>query len=283
MVEPNIFNYQSYRTWLRAWFDHRAGRTVRGFARAVGCSPALVSRVRSADPKQHLPLQPAMVEAFLGRLELDAEQAEFFRKLVRWEDHAEGALEERLGQEIATIRAYHHARLLEQEHYRLHAAWYHPALFELTRCVGFQDNVRWLARTLRPRITQALAGRAIDALIAAGLLRYELDGRLAPTHQVVASTPDAQISPEEKREALLELYDARLKLASKALHELGPHERHFTGSTMAIPEARLPELRQRLMDMQRSILSELASDPTPPDRVYQLNIELFPLSERTHP
>jgi uncharacterized protein (TIGR02147 family) len=77
-------------------------------------------------------------------------------------------------------------------------------------------------------------------------------------------------------------HHAMLDLAKRALDDLPREERDISSLTLCVAEASLPRLKQRIRDFRRELL-QLAEDDPAPERVVQLNFQMFPLSRRARP
>ena len=70
-----------------------------------------------------------------------------------------------------------------------------------------------------------------------------------------------------------------LDLAKRALDHLPREERDISSLTLCVAEAALPLLKQRIREFRQELL-QLAAQEASPERVVQLNFQMFPLSRR---
>jgi uncharacterized protein (TIGR02147 family) len=66
-------------------------------------------------------------------------------------------------------------------------------------------------------------------------------------------------------------------LAFDALKNKSQSEREMNGATLAIPKEKLPELKEKIRAFRKEI-NQLTSSYEGSEEVYQLNIQLFPLT-----
>jgi hypothetical protein len=71
-------------------------------------------------------------------------------------------------------------------------------------------------------------------------------------------------------------HDGMLERAREAIGAFEQDERHILGVTTAIPESLVPEIKEQLNQIQRTLLS--ACEVLPKERVYQISIAFFPLT-----
>ena len=69
-----------------------------------------------------------------------------------------------------------------------------------------------------------------------------------------------------------------LERATEAIDAFAQEARQFGGLTVAIPVSLVPRLKQELAAFQERFLHLCDTAEGPPEQVYQLNVQLFPLS-----
>ena len=71
--------------------------------------------------------------------------------------------------------------------------------------------------------------------------------------------------------------------ASEAINGFHSSERQFGALTVAIPHRLVGRLKQEVAAFQERVLNLCDAADEPPDRIYQLNVQLFPLSDSREP
>jgi uncharacterized protein (TIGR02147 family) len=69
-----------------------------------------------------------------------------------------------------------------------------------------------------------------------------------------------------------------MQLAVQSLNRHPPEERNISTVTVTIAEKKLDQINQIIAQFRESLL-KVARDETEPDKVYQLNIQFFPLTK----
>lgn len=274
MSGPDLYTYLDYRRYLRDWFDAKKAANPRyshrAFARRAGVSsPSLLLAV--IEGKRNL--TPATIDGFVTAMGLSGEPAAFFAALVAL-DQAE-TLEDRnrAWERVRAVRRFREARHLAGEGVEYLSCWYYPAIRELAATDGFRSDPEWIAATLRPRVTVTQARKALDVLTALGLLRPDETGHLVPAEASV-------VTPHEVAGmAAMNYHLGMVDRARAALAESHHTERHYLAVTVAIPQALLPRLKRELDAFQERLLDLCDGAEDPKERVVQLNLQLFPLSE----
>lgn len=271
---PEVFDYLDFRTFLADWFASKKAVNSRFshrvFARQAGQkSPSLLHHV--IEGKRNL--TPATTESFAKAMRLAAPEATFFGHLVELGQAETDSERNEAWERIAATRRFRDARKIEGAGFEYLSSWYYPAIRELAHRPDFEDDPEWIARTLRPKISPPRARRALDALLGMGLLVRGDDGRLHPSEASVA-TPH-----EVAGLAVHNYHQGMLERAQEAITGFDPEERHFGGVTVAVPASLVPRLKQEVAAFQERVLHLCDTAPELKDRVYQLNLQLFPLSE----
>lgn len=272
-TDPDLFQHLDFRRYLGDWFAARKAANPRfshrAFARKAGqASPSLLLAVIAGKRN----LTPPTTLAFARAMGLDADEVDFFTALVEL-GQAESP-EERAAawEKVRAARRFREARRLDGDAVEYLSCWYYPAVRELATCAGFRADADWIAASLRPRITPAQAKKALDLLLSLGLLARRADGGVDVTATSVA-TPH-----EVAALAAYEYHRGMLERAAEALATATPSERHYCGVTVAIPASLVPLLKRELDAMQERLLDLCDSAEGPRQRVFQLNLQLLPLS-----
>jgi uncharacterized protein (TIGR02147 family) len=70
-----------------------------------------------------------------------------------------------------------------------------------------------------------------------------------------------------------------VRLGGESLRRFAKSERDVSTVALAIPQQALPNVRALIAEFRKSLI-QLANIYEKSDRVYELNVQLFPLSER---
>ncbi len=270
---PDIFETIDYRSWLRAWFDaqksadHRYSHRV--FARRAGIrSPSLLNEVIKGNRN----LSQRTTEGFIRALGLNHEEARFFEALVQLDQAETVAAKNDAWERVAASRRFRQARPLDGSRMRYLSNWYIPAARELAHRGDFRDDPRWLARQLVPQITLAQAKDALTTLKALGMLLPGPGDTLTPAEVSV-------VTPHEVAGLAAHNYHREMiARAGDAIEGADPVERHLCAVTVGIPESLVPRLKDELDSFQERLLNLCDDQAGATERVYQVNLQLFPLT-----
>lgn len=218
-------------------------------------------------------LSSEMAPRFAKACGLVKSEADFFCDLVAYGQATTTDEKQRWHERLARFRKFREAHRLIGEQTAYHAHWYMPALRELVTLSGFDENPNWIAATLEPPITEKQAAEALDTLCRLGLLVRDAHGRLQQA-QVLVTTGPGPLGHQ-----IFVYHHAMIDLAKRALDHLPREERDISSLTLCVAEAQLPVLKERLRAFRQELL-QLAELEPQPERVVQLNLQMFPLSRR---
>ncbi len=270
---PDLFQTIDYRSWLRGWFDaqkaadHRYSHRV--FARSAGIrSPSLLNEVIKGNRN----LSQRTTEGFIRALGLSQEEARFFEALVHLDQAETVAAKNDAWERVNASRRFRRARPLDGSMMRYLSNWYIPATRELAHRADFRDDPAWLSRQLVPTITQSQARDALGTLKALGMLAADATGALQPAEVSV-------VTPHEVAGLAAHNYHREMiARAGDAIEGIDPEERHLCAVTVGIPAALVPRLKEELNAFQERLLNLCDDQAAATERVYQVNLQLFPLT-----
>jgi uncharacterized protein (TIGR02147 family) len=250
-----------YRSILDTELKKRAAinpaYSLRRFAQSLKLSPATLSGVLQG--KRNLSIKSAaqVCEA----LSFPPEIATAFLQSVVSD---QTSLPKNAGPEV--LQPYH---LLGEDVFRVMADWYYYAILELTFVRGSTAEPEWYARKLG--ISDDEAQIAIERLKKLGLLELRR-GKLVKAKAFVASPDQVPSAAVRNRHRQI------LRKAEDALGRNSIDERDFSSMTMAIDPTLIPKAKKKILEFRRQLCSFLTGKNK--RRVYELSIQLFPLSEK---
>jgi uncharacterized protein (TIGR02147 family) len=268
---PDVFGYLDYRTFLRDTYAARKaegrGFSYRAFSKRAGLnSPNHLKRVIDGERS----LTPTMAVRYAEALGLTGEQGTAFLDLVALGEAETDAERNAAYERIQSSRGYRKAQRLEVAHAAYHASWYVPAIRELVGASGFEPDPSWIARRLLPPIPVAEAARALETLLALGLVERTSEGGLRQTDAVVTT------GPETRGLHVRNYHRALLERAAAAMELVPAPERDISSLTFTADEEVMSEVKRRVQAFRRDLIAYVSERPGP--RVVQLNLQLFPLT-----
>lgn len=270
----NVFEYLDYRAFLRAYYtaekERRPAFSHRFFSRLAGLrSPNFLKLVMDGERN----LGPETVPKFVHAIGLTGEAATFFADLVTFNQADTVAEKNRAFERISASRRFRSAKRIEGDLFKYLSHWYYPAIRELAARADFQENAKWIATHLRPKISPTDAQTALNLLLSLGLLvRDEATGKIVrgePTlttdHQTVRSL------------AVTNFHRQMLERASDSIETIKPLHRDLAALTVCISPETASVVKERIHRFREEI-TQICDADGKGSVVYQLNVQWFPLS-----
>lgn len=173
---------------------------------------------------------------------------------------------------IAQFKKYHDAKPLETHQYTYFSNWYFVALRELTLLKNFKEDPAWINKKLKARIHPDEIKRAIRILLDLKLLHRNSEGQLRQSDAKISSSPEMGIL------AVYNFHREMILKASESIDKSLAEHRDLSGLTVALSKKQFERIRHRLGEVRREI-HELSCETDEKESVYQVNFQLFNLSE----
>jgi uncharacterized protein (TIGR02147 family) len=160
---------------------------------------------------------------------------------------------------------------LRLEHFALLSEWYHLPLFDLLEVKDFRPDHKWIAKQLGIRTSQVVS--AVKRFERLGLLRVE-NGKWTKLQKNIA------IWPNVSTKAIRTYHRNMIGKAAKTLNYSDRRsfsQRSISAITIPTDPAKLEGAKERIKRFRHSLLRYLSEGN--PTRVYQLNLQLFPISK----
>jgi uncharacterized protein (TIGR02147 family) len=267
----DVFQYRDFRAFLNAYYRKAkaSGRlSLRSFSQRAGLrSPNYLKLVMDGERN----LTPETAAQFARACGLKGEAADYFCELVAFNQARSAAEKERHYERLSKFRRYRRIHRLDGAQDRYHSRWYIPAIRELAARPDFQEDPKWIARTLLPSISPREASAAIKVLCELGLLVRDDNGRLKLAEPLV-STAEGPLGHQ-----VAAYHRAMMERAAEALDRVPREERDIGAITLCISQNKMQELKARLERFRFELL-DLYEPDDKPERVVQVNFQMFPLT-----
>lgn len=270
-VAGRIFEYDDYREFLSDYFreQKRLRKTFshRYFARIAGfTSPSYFNSVIQGKANLTYKSLPKMLKG----LGLGKKASEYFRVLVHMNQSSDPSEKQQHRMEIERIRRRTSLYRLEEKRAQYLSEWYNQVLREAAALADWGGDFSRLGKLLVPPVSASKAEAAVKLLCEMGLLRKTDDGRYLQT--------DAGLSVEGLPPAMIKRARRRMaELGIDAAERLPADERYVAHTTMTISRETYSKITE-ILNRARAEAIELALSDTRPEIVYELMLQLFPLS-----
>lgn len=268
----DVLEYLEYREFLKDWFvDSKKDNpftSYRYLGQKTGVDPAWLVRVFQKEGH----LNENTLPVFIRLCGMDDRRAEYFKTLYRFnKTKAKQTLSE-LYYRLMELRSLE-TRVLSQPELAYFGSWACAALRALIGISKDTSDIDKLAKKLNPNISQDEARNALGILKQLGLVIPDGNGGWNITDQILST------GGEVKSHAVRNFHRRTIELAQEALDRHNPDDRDISSVVFTADESDLPEIKHRIEDFRRALL-QFTHRSEKADRVYALNIALFPLSDK---
>ncbi len=212
------------------------------------------------------------IPKFADGLKLNLKEKRFFELLVLYGQTEDLQMKSKYFAEIISIKAsLAGLHKLEKEKFDFLSKWYAVAIYVLVDLKNFKPDHAWISKRLGGKVTVSQVKETVENLLKLKMIEFDIVKGLKQVSGAIT------VADDTKSMAVYEYHHSMIRLASEALRKNTGAEREMNGATISIPKDKLPELKERIRAFRKEI-NQLASSYENPDEVYQLNVQLFPLT-----
>jgi uncharacterized protein (TIGR02147 family) len=268
----SLFDYLDYRQFLRALFEEKKRENI-GFSHR-----SLMKKLSLQAPGHMLfimqgkrRLTTAIALRLASYLGFSRREQRYLLALVRYSDAKTPAEKQYAFEELLQLRQ-HPSTILSQESYRFYEKWYYSVVRAFLDVESIRDDYARLAASLRPAITVAQAREAVELLLELGLISRDESGVLRPTKSAI-STGDAW-----QGAVVHNLQRQFIELSKESLDRFDKKERDISNLTVTVSDQTFDLIKKKVGELRSQIMAMACAEQAP-DKVLQVNIQMFPLTE----
>lgn len=271
---PDIFKYLDYRHYLKDYYHAKKSKTgstfsYRSFSRQAGfSSPNFLQLVMEG--KRNLSRDG--ITRFIKGLRLKKEEARFFEHLVCFNQATNDEERNRWYKKLSTSKRYREIREIENDQFEYFSHWYHAAVRELVLLPDFEEDSVWISKNLHPPISVDEAKSSLELLQRLGFLKRDRSGKLVQAERNITTAREVQSL------AVANFHRQMIRRAADSIERVTPDKRDISALTLAVSQDKFQEAKRRIQEFRRE-LNVLLSDDGEADAVYQINFQIFNLTE----
>jgi uncharacterized protein (TIGR02147 family) len=271
-----LTNYTDFRAYLGDWVTERKSLGLPGsnrwFAMKMGINSTswLTSVLKGAKG-----LSKATSNKLSEILKHSPIESRYFETMVSFNQARTIEERNKYYQELNALQKIKEVRIVKPNQYDFYSAWYHSAvrsIIGMHRFTASEKEFERLASMVSPPITASQARKSLKLLEELGFVKmnagglYELTSSAITTGENIRSLGIANFQQETMR------------LAQEAMDRVPRDERYIGTATVGVSQKAFVQIRQLLMDTSDKI-AEIANADAGANRVYQVNLQAFPLSK----
>jgi uncharacterized protein (TIGR02147 family) len=267
----SVFEYSDYRHYLRDYYErHKAVNpsfSYRYLAQKAGVNSAPFFKF-IIEGKRNL-TKATILQTCVG-LKLSDREAEYFENLVFFNQAKTLAEKNYYFERLVESQKHRSVEKIREDQFEYFSEWYHCVIREVVCMIDFKDDYAMLAKFLKPSITPKEAAKSVKLLLSLGFLN-RVDGRYCQANPVL-STEYGLVSHQ-----IINFQITMLNKAIAAFDQCKMEERLTSATTFAVSRETYEKMVKKLRTVRIELL-ELARGEVEPDRVYELTLNLFPLT-----
>ena len=266
-----ITEYQDYRMYMRDFYEERKRSSLfswREFSKLAGfTSPNFMQLVCEGKSR----LSKTGVGKVADAMGLAGADRDYFFAMERFGDARSDSMKLQAFNEMQKIAKENRLRVVDAEAFKYFESWVNPVLRELAPIMPGAKPLE-LARQCIPVVSAAEVRHSLDFMCHAEFLKKIGEDTYVQTEKVVTGSSEAIPL------ALRSMNRQMSKFATEAIDEVPPEKRHITGVTFGISEETYQWLVQKLETLRQQVVA-MAAKEKEYDKVYRLNLQLFPLTK----
>lgn len=284
VTTPELSDYMDYRKYLADWFAARKKATesdLRPYSYPVFSAAANIKSPNYLkmiiDGRRNL--SDDMIGKFGRALGFNKEQIEEFRFLVHSSQATDPVDRNVSLKKLSELRVARKIRSgeIDRKTWEKIPNWVAWVIYAMVDQEGAKFDLAMLKKLLRGKASENEIEESLNGLLSSGeLSRDEKTGEIVKAHHLIDSPEDIPVALIRKLQAQLML------LGLESLYQDAPQDREFGTLTMALTKSEFEEVRFKLRQLRKSVHKDnaIARGQSKGERVYQLNIQLFPVTNR---
>lgn len=271
---PSVYDYLDARKFLRVYREVRR-ETEPSFTNIYICyvlgqknSKGYFNNVINGRVK----IGPTLVERFINLLELDKKEASYFKVLVKYSQCSDVEEKEKLLRKLIAKNPYNCSEISEDSiSYYQH--WRHAVIRALLDIVDFDGtDLNYLSSKLLISMNKSEIKKSLDLLEVNGLIAVNNAGFLKPVDKSVTHSSDME-------QALLLQYQLmQFGHSQKVMLNKDVRPQKVTSMTLSVSEETYSIIKEKIDNLKSEIRALANSEQGRAERLYQMNLHLFPHS-----
>jgi uncharacterized protein (TIGR02147 family) len=268
----NVFEYTDYRKYLKDFYEDKKKENPHYSYRLITSKGGINAGnfVKILKGERNLTLEAAL--KISRAYKLNKKETDYFQNMVLF---CQGKNHEEKKRHFEKMMSFRESsvRVLNADQYEFYTKWYYTAVREILAFFPYNgDNAAELGKMILPSISEEEVKTAIDLLLKLNLAEKNEQGLYKRKDSTISTGNDA------KSVVLNNFIINTMKLAEKAI-DLAPGELNLSSVSLTVSTEDYLKIQEETRAFRRRIL-EIAQASMNPNRVYQLNIQVFPLTKK---
>lgn len=283
LSRPSLMAYTDFRTYLRDFYDYKRRLTRKDLRPYSYATFAAAADIKSPNYLKLIidgerNLSSEMTRKFARAMGLSKEDADEFHALVDYGQSAEPLERNRFLKNLADLRVRRQLKNgeINQETWERVPSWVIWVLYSMADQSGVRfDDFEHLADLIRRKTKPEDLRKCMDKLFAGGELLRGENEEILKGRELMSGSENVPVALVRKLQAEF------IYLGLESLFQDAPQDREFGATTMALTESEFEQLKFELRQFRKRWTKDISVQRkmTKGDRVFQLNIQLFPVTK----
>jgi len=274
----NIYIYLEYRKYLQDYYSFKKSLsksfTYREFTKSAGFNSPNFLQLLIQGKRN---LGKSSISKISNALNHSREEAAYFELLVHFDQAKTVEEKSRFLAALSDLRKPYQISQINELQFEHLRTWYHKAIRELLGFYAFNEKevyaYRKLAALLSPPITESEARKSVKLLLKLGLLKRDDRGGIMQADRFITT------GDEVRNLCVRAFHQSMIDRAKESVDLIGPQFRDISSLTVSISDDGFALLKTELQLFRKRLL-EIVKNDSNPQNVYQVNFQMFPLTNR---
>ncbi len=269
----SIYNYFNYRDYLYDFYkakkEQNSGFSYRVFSDHAGFkSKSFIQHI--IDGKKNL--SDESTEKLNTVLKLSKKQFQYFKDLVAFNQAKSVSVRNAFFEKLCSYNSRSSSKQLMIQQYDYFNKWYNNSIRELVCTIDFNEDYEKLGRFVKPSISGRDARISVNLLLKLGLIKK--DGKRYKQTDKFITTGN-----EVRSIAVQNFHLQNLNLAGESIDRCPSVEREISSMVIGLSEDGFLKYKNEIQNFRERLLN-IADKDKPMERIYHVNFQMFPTSEK---
>jgi len=269
----SIFNYLDYRKFLKDYYDEKKTKnkafSFQYLANKAGIkSKSLVHHIMDGKRKITKDIAFKLGQA----MKLNEKAFSYWQDMIAFNQASTNREKNYYFQRLAAYNKRSNARLLLRDKYEYFSKWYYNTIRELIPFIDFHEDYNYLARMVKPPISANQARQAVKVLLKLGLIQKTANGYKQVDRAVTTGDEVQSLAVEN-------FHIQNQVLASESIDTVPGNERDISCLIVGLSDETFDAIKSEIKAFRKKLVN-IADKTRKPNRVYHINFDLFPTSEK---
>lgn len=271
-VNPSSFlDYKVYLESLYLALKLKVARYSYGkFAEDLGFN---ASNIMHQIVRGHRPLTVKAAQRIIDAIGLRGTEKKYLLLLVQYNNSTAVNERESLFNKLVEVKNEVLPTTEDKSWLEFFSEWFHPVVRELVGLPEFKSDPEWISDQIMPRIRPEQAKKSLELLERLGLILWdEKNNRYVQTEKRIVT------GQRVRGIGFTRYHQHMIDMGKESLTRVPGSARDISAVTVSVDLITYQKMKAMAHEFQMKML-DVAETASEPDRIYQLNIQLFPFTK----